>query len=194
MTKAQSAAALVPIKYGWRGMGPSGLAVVRGWLTEPHVARRWPNPQIALRSITQHLSEPAIERFILTIDGRDASYLQVYDPHHAPPPAADEQTSDHPYRGQRGIDLFIGEARLIGRGHASRLIRRILEHLRRRNTPRGDRPRSRDTQHRRPSPGPVPLRWATRSPGGTCSSCAATISNKPLVHDQFFSPRDRLRT
>ena len=129
MTKAQSAAALVPIKYGWRGMGPSGLAVVRGWLTEPHVARRWPNPQIALRSITQHLSEPAIERFILTIDGRDAGYLQGYDPRHAPPPAADEQTSDHPYRGRRGIDLFIGEARLIIRGHASRLIRRILEHL-----------------------------------------------------------------
>jgi len=133
MTKAQSAPALVPIRYGLRGMEPSDLAVVRGWLAQPHVQRWWPNPQIGLRSIAQHLSEPAIACFILTIDGRDAGYLQVYDPHHAPPPAADEQTSGHPYRdqprGTRGIDLFIGEARLIGRGHGSRLIRRILEHL-----------------------------------------------------------------
>jgi aminoglycoside 6'-N-acetyltransferase len=133
MIKVQSTPALVPIRYGLRAMGPAGLAVVRGWLTEPHVTRWWPNPDVAVRSIAQHLSEPAIECSILTIDGRDAGYLQVYDPHHAPPPAANEQTRDHPYRdqprGTRGIDLFIGEARFIGRGHGSCLIRRILEHL-----------------------------------------------------------------
>jgi aminoglycoside 6'-N-acetyltransferase len=130
MIKAQSAPAVVPISYGLRAMGPADLPVVRGWLTQPHVTRWWPNPEVALRLITQHLGEPAIECFILTLDGEDAGYLQVYDPHHSPPPAADEHASVHPYRDQpRGVDLFIGEARCIGRGHLSRLIRRILEHL-----------------------------------------------------------------
>jgi aminoglycoside 6'-N-acetyltransferase len=133
MIKHQSAPARVPIRYGLRAMGPADLAVVRGWLTEQHVTRWWPNPEVALSSISQHLSEPAVECFILTMDGRNAGYLQVYDPHHAPPPAADGQSSGHPYRdqprGTRGIDLFISEARFIGRGHGSRLIRRCLEHL-----------------------------------------------------------------
>jgi aminoglycoside 6'-N-acetyltransferase len=133
MINAQSAPASAPIRYGLRATAPADLAIVRGWLAEPHVTRWWPNPEHALRSITQHLVEPAIECFILTMDGCDAGYLQVYDPHHAPPPAADEQASVHPYRdqprGTRGIDLFIGEARFIGRGHGSRLIRRILDHL-----------------------------------------------------------------
>jgi aminoglycoside 6'-N-acetyltransferase len=130
MIKAQSAPAVVPISYGLRAMGPADLPVVRGWLTQPHVTRWWPNPEVALRLIIQHLGEPAIECFILTMDGEDAGYLQVYDPHHSPPPAADEHASVHPYRDQpRGVDLFIGEARCIGRGHGSRLIRRILEHL-----------------------------------------------------------------
>jgi aminoglycoside 6'-N-acetyltransferase len=123
----------VPISYGLRATGPADLAAVRGWLSEPHVTRWWPNPEVALRSINQHLSEPAIERFIPTRDGEDAGYLRVYDPHHPPPPAGDEHPRDHPYcdqpRGTRGIDLFIGEGKLIGRGHGSRLIRRILGHL-----------------------------------------------------------------
>ena len=45
MIKAQSAPALVPISYGLRAMGPADLAVVRGWLTEPHVMRWWAHPQ-----------------------------------------------------------------------------------------------------------------------------------------------------
>jgi hypothetical protein len=58
MIRAQSAPAGVPIRYGLRGMGPSDLAVARAGRAEPHVA---------LRSITQHLSEPAIECFILAM-------------------------------------------------------------------------------------------------------------------------------
>jgi hypothetical protein len=107
MIKAQSAPAVVPISYGLRAMGPADLPVVRGWLTQPHVTRWWPNPEVALRLITQHLGEPAIECFILTMDGEDAGYLQVYDPHHSPPPAADEHASVHPYRDRAALTFSL---------------------------------------------------------------------------------------
>src|SRR5262245_4225506 len=133
MIQPQSAPAVAPIRYGFRAMRPADLGTVGGWLAEPHVKHWWPDPERALRSIIQHLSEPAIECLILTMGGRDAGYLQVYDPHHTPCPAADDQTIGHPYRdqprGTRGIDLFIGEARFIGQGHGPRLIRRVLDHL-----------------------------------------------------------------
>ena len=132
MNKPQSAPALVLIRYGLRAMGAADLTVVHGWLNEPHVTRGWPNPEGALRTLTRRLSAPGIACCILTIDRRDAGNLQVYDPHHALPPAADEPTSGHPYRhqprGTGGIDPFMGGARVIGRC-GSRLIRRVIEYL-----------------------------------------------------------------
>jgi len=132
MIKAQSVPASAPIRHGLRAMGPADLPIVCGRLGEPHVTRWWPDPERALRSIARHLGGPAVERFILTIDSRDAGYL-VYDPHHGPPTGAHAQTSIHPDRdppsGARGIDLFIGGASFIGRGHGPRLMRRILDHL-----------------------------------------------------------------
>jgi len=128
MIQAQSASAVAPIRYGLRAMTAADLDSVRRWLAQPHVARWWPHPECALRSITRHLSEPAIACLILTMNGRGVGYLQVYDPHHAPGRAGDGQTPRHPYqdqpRGTRGIDLFIGEASFIGQGHGPRFIRR----------------------------------------------------------------------
>jgi len=121
MIKAQSAPAM-PIRYGLRAMGSADLPVVRGGFKAPHVTRCWPNPKVALRAITH-------ECFILPMDGCEAGHLQVYGPDHGPPPAADGQTSGHPYRDQpRGNNLVIGVARFIGRGHGSRLIRCTVEH------------------------------------------------------------------
>src|SRR5262245_58809872 len=129
MIKAQSVPASAPNNCGLRAMGPTDLPIVRAWLGEPHVTRWWPDPQAAWCSIARNLGEPGIECFILTIDGCDAGYLQVYDPHHGPLTAAHGQTCIHPYRdqprGARGIDLFIGQARFVGRGHGPHLIRRI---------------------------------------------------------------------
>jgi aminoglycoside 6'-N-acetyltransferase len=133
MIQAQSASAVAPIRYGLRAMTAADLDSVRRWLAQPHVARWWPHPECALRSVTRHPSEPTIACLILTMNGRGVGYLQVYDPHHAPGRAGDGQTPRHPYqdrpRGPRGIDLFIGEASFIGQGHGPRFIRRGLDHL-----------------------------------------------------------------
>ena len=128
MIQPQSAPAAAPIRYDFRVMTAADLGVVRRWLATPHVTRWWPDPECSLRSINRHLSEPDIACLILTMNGRDTGYLQVYDPHHS-----DGGTTGHPYRdqprGARGIDLFIGEASCIGRGHGPRFIDRVRDHL-----------------------------------------------------------------
>ena len=132
MTDVQSVQVATPVRYDCRAMRSADLALVRRWLDEPHVACWWPDGEKQARWIAEHLSEPSMQCLILTIDGRDVGYLQVYDPHHEPCIAPDGTTT-HPYRdqplGTRGIDVFIGEARLIGRGHGPRLVARVLERL-----------------------------------------------------------------
>jgi len=133
MSHMQSAQVAAPVKYGSRAMRSADLALVRRWLEEPHVAQWWPEREKQAQSIAEHLSEPSMRCLILQIDGRDVGYLQVYDPHHEPCTAPDGTKISHPYRdqppGTRGIDLFIGEATWLGRGHGPRLVARVLRDL-----------------------------------------------------------------
>jgi aminoglycoside 6'-N-acetyltransferase len=113
-------------RYGARAMSAGDLPLVAGWLATPHVARWWPDPERATGSIAKHLDEPAMRCFILTVDELDIGYLQAYDPHHQPCLGPDGAVIEHPYRDQPGrtlgIDLFIGEADHVGRGHGPCLI------------------------------------------------------------------------
>jgi aminoglycoside 6'-N-acetyltransferase len=133
MSHVQSAQAAAPVRYGSRAMRSADLALVRRWFDGPHVAQWWPDGEKQAQSIAEHLSEPSMCCLILRVDARDVGYLQVYDPHHEPCIAPDGTRISHPYRdqqpGTRGIDLFIGEAKLIGRGHGPRLVAHVLEKL-----------------------------------------------------------------
>jgi aminoglycoside 6'-N-acetyltransferase len=114
-------------------MKASDLALVRCWLHAAHVARWWPDAEKQARSIAAHMNEPSMRCLVLMVDGQDVGYLQVYDPHHEPCIAPDGSEIEHPYRdqprGTRGIDLFIGEAHMIGRGLGPRLIARVVRSL-----------------------------------------------------------------
>ena len=77
-----------------------------------------------------------MDQFIVSIDGRPFGYLQCYrmsdwDAGFGPQPD-----------GTRGIDQFIAEPDMIGRGHGSAFIRAFIEGLlRQRNAARHDRSR-----------------------------------------------------
>ena len=70
------------------------------------------------------MRDPGTEPFIVLCDGRPIGYQQCYDPH---------VEYDHPYAdqpsGTRGIDQFIGEPDMVGRGHGSAFIRAFIERL-----------------------------------------------------------------
>ncbi|SHF59431.1 aminoglycoside 6'-N-acetyltransferase [Kaistia soli DSM 19436] len=104
-------------RYGFRPLEHCDLGRIRAWLSAPHVAAWWDEADFATEKIAAHLSDPAVRSYLILIDGREAGYLQSYDPH---------AEADHPYQdqpnGTLGIDQFIGEANLIGVGHGPALI------------------------------------------------------------------------
>ena len=94
------------------------LPLVARWLREPHVARWYgEGPHEALAHIRAHIDDRTIDCFLVYHNGRPIGYIQAYDPFAWP---------DHPYRDQPlgtfGIDQFIGERALIGRGLGPRFI------------------------------------------------------------------------
>jgi aminoglycoside 6'-N-acetyltransferase len=110
-------------------MSAGDLALVRGWLARPHVAEWWQDAD-EFEYVSGDLAHHDVAQFIVTVDERPLGYLQCYNigewnAGFGPQPS-----------GTRGIDQFIGEADLIGRGHGSAFIRRFIEELLGNGTPR----------------------------------------------------------
>jgi aminoglycoside 6'-N-acetyltransferase len=116
-------------KYTFTPLREDDLELVRAWLLLPHV-RAWyddvatatyPDDAIAERGLAIRGEDPT-DHFLIRIDGRPIGDIQSY------------RVDDHPeYAAQIaigrpavGIDLFIGEVDLIGRGHGPALIRAFL--------------------------------------------------------------------
>jgi len=76
------------------------------------------------------LHEPSMDQFIFSTAGRPLGYLQCYDL------AGSTTAFGQQPRGTRGIDLFIGELNMIGRGHGSALIRCFVDELFQNGLPR----------------------------------------------------------
>jgi aminoglycoside 6'-N-acetyltransferase len=116
--------------YAFRAMSAADLPLVRRWLETPEVVRWWgePNEQYAL--VSGDLDHPDMDQFIVSIDRLPFAYIQCYalstwNQGFGPQPG-----------GTRGIDQFIGEPDLIGRGHGSHFIRQFSDRLLRSGRPR----------------------------------------------------------
>jgi aminoglycoside 6'-N-acetyltransferase len=111
-------------RYEFRALLRSDLPLIARWLAAPHVAQWWGDPDEQLRLVGGDLEAPAMVQFIVAADERPFAYLQCYDPAAWP----DNGFGALP-PGTRGIDQFIGEADMIGRGHGCALIRVFIERL-----------------------------------------------------------------
>jgi aminoglycoside 6'-N-acetyltransferase len=123
-------AQLVAQDYAFLAMSAADLPLVRRWLETPEVVRWWgePNEQHAL--VSGDLDHPDMDQFIVSIDRRPFAYLQCYAL------SAWNQAFGPQPGGTRGIDQFIGEPGLIGRGHGSHFVRQFSDRLLRSGTPR----------------------------------------------------------
>ena len=112
------------MSYGFRRMTAGDLAMARRWLAMPEVCRWWGDPDSEISILEEDLGDPRMRMWIVSHEGRPFAYIQDYDPHdwamhhfgHLPP-------------GSRGIDQFVGEPDMLGRGHGSAFIRTHVDRL-----------------------------------------------------------------
>lgn len=115
--------------YVFQPMTADDMPLVQRWLAEPHVAEWWHDPE-TLQFVGSDLDHPNLAQFIVCADGRPFAYLQCYQ-------IGDWHVGFGPQpKGTRGLDQFIGEADMLGRGHGSAFIRAFIDHLFARGVPR----------------------------------------------------------
>lgn len=107
--------------YAFRPVEPEDLPMLRRWRAEPLVSEWWGSPE--LEDPGEVLADPRVAMWIVSHSAPFA-YAQDYSPH---------DWEDHPFAhlppGSRGIDQYIGEPGMIGRGHGSAFVRLHCERL-----------------------------------------------------------------
>ena len=92
--------------------------------------RWWGDPDDADDGDVDEPADPRVAMWVAELDQRPFAFLQDYavadwSPHHF----------DYLPAGSRGMDLYIGEADLLGRGRGSRLVRQHVDSLFERGAP-----------------------------------------------------------
>lgn len=106
-------------------LGHADLPGIEQWLHAEHVRRWWPHrPQRELAEMAGYIEGGGVAPFLAWAGARPVGYLQIY---HANP---EPFWAGHALPVETfGIDLFLGEADMIGRGWGSRLVRLALRRL-----------------------------------------------------------------
>jgi aminoglycoside 6'-N-acetyltransferase len=97
------------------------VALLRHWDAQAHVIESDPNDDWEWE-VELGRSPPWREQLIAEVDGRPVGFVQIIDP----------ALEDSHYWGAvagdlRAVDLWIGEAADLGRGHGTRMMRQALE-------------------------------------------------------------------
>jgi aminoglycoside 6'-N-acetyltransferase len=111
-------------------MSANDLPTIRRWLEMPHVREWWHDPAEQFELVSGDLGHPDMAQFIVAAGEREFAYLQCYNPS-----AWNSGFGPQP-DGTRGLDQFIGEADMIGRGHGSAFVRAFADQLLASGTPR----------------------------------------------------------
>jgi len=120
------------VRYHFRDAGREDVPLLLEWLARPHITEWWgDDPDASLAEIRDAMAGVETTPLIVEMEGRPVAYLQSYDPH---------LEAGHPYQdqpvGTLGMDVSIGPAELLGKGHGSAIIRQYAEELFRRGARR----------------------------------------------------------
>lgn len=100
--------------YAFRPVTMDDLGLLSAWHAHPHVRQWWGSDAPYDH---EDISDPRVSRWIVATEGRPFAFMQDYTVH---------GWEDHHFanlpKGSRGIDQFIGEPGMIGRGHGSAFI------------------------------------------------------------------------
>ena len=113
-------------EIGFRRLGRDDLGLMVEWLRREHV-RRWWDEHESYEDVARHYL-PAIEGrrpvdlYLILLDGRPVGFIQSY------------LVADHPDFAERvglgagvaGVDLFVGEEELTGKGFGTDVLRAFV--------------------------------------------------------------------
>ena len=109
--------------YVFRPMTSADLPLIQRWLETPEVVRWWGQPDEQYALVSGDLDHPGMDQFIVALGEHPFGYIQCYA----------LSTWNQGFGAQppntRGIDQFIGEPDMIGRGHGSGFIRQFADAL-----------------------------------------------------------------
>lgn len=110
--------------YDFRGVTKKDAALLRGWLSSPHITAWRAEPELELAKILSHIDSISVEPIIVELNGKPIAYIETYDPH---------MEDGHPYQDQPfgtiGIDISIGDAANLNRGQGSAILEQLTEIL-----------------------------------------------------------------
>lgn len=108
-------------QYTFRKAEAADLDLLLEWQSRPHVREWWDSIE---PGDEEELADPRVARWIVSTAGRPFAYMQDYTVH---------GWEDHHFFGlpkrSRGIDQFIGEPDMIGKGHGPAFIAERLKTL-----------------------------------------------------------------
>lgn len=113
-------------ELGFRALGRGDLGLMHEWLRREHV-RRWWDEHESYEDVARHYL-PAIEGrrpvdlYLILLDGRPVGFIQAYLVADFPDFAARVGLG----AGVAGVDLFIGEEELIGKGLGTEVLRTFV--------------------------------------------------------------------
>lgn len=109
------------------------LPLLRAWMARPHVSAWWGDPDDEIAGMRAMIEgRDGTEPYLLIIDGREAGYIEAWF-------IADQRTpevlAEAPWVALLpdeavGVDLFIGEEDLAGRGNGAAALRAFVAMLR----------------------------------------------------------------
>ena len=109
--------------YIFHPMSAADLPMIRCWLETPEVVHWWGDPDEQYALVSGDLDHPDMDQFIVAVDDRPFGYIQCYALS-----TWNQSFGTHPPK-TRGIDQFIGEPDMFGRGHGSGFIRQFAGNL-----------------------------------------------------------------
>lgn len=120
---------MATVRFTFEPLARSHLEMLKGWLSNPHVAAWWGAPPNSERVAAEYGpmidgTDPA-RGYIASLEGRQLGYLQAYRWADQGEEAAEIDARP----GEVGIDYLIGEESLIGRRLGPAMLRQFLAEL-----------------------------------------------------------------
>lgn len=107
------------MKLTFRLLTPNDYQLFASWLAQPHVAKWWREPAtVAYVEKEYGPSDDKTDVYVVEGDGRPIGIIQSYRVEDYP-----EHFQSVKMPGGVGVDLFIGEPSLIGRGYGTQLLK-----------------------------------------------------------------------